>query len=388
MPKNPLDRLPRAALVIVAILGATSFQLLLGTSYVAASLDPVGESVGLPMALVNEDEGPHGETLVRLVLQQSDLVAWRVHDTRDAAIDALEAKRAHGALVIPRDFSAHLESFATDAPTQATLETILNPGASTSGNVVAQRVLAALVDAAKTRVREEALQQVEIPTLGVGALTLEQARWIAEPIRAQSTTVNAVPDNGANGLAPTYLAMAAWIGGYIGAVAFERFGDKTRLAPSARALVMMGAAAAQAGASVILLAAVGMSVPDPMRLFAVLALGTWMAYAVVTLLLDLLGIPGVVPAFAILALGLPASGAVYPASMLPPFFRAIHDASPFTWLVESLRTTLYAPAATDVAPYGTRLALLAGAAVALTLALASLRARKAAASTEPETVNA
>lgn len=88
------------------------------------------------------------------------------------------------------------------------------------------------------------------------------------------------------------------------------------------------------------------------------------------------------PAFAVLALGLPAAGAIYPVEMLPPFFAALHDISPFTWLVEGLRTLLYAPAAGDLAANTWRLALVGTAATATSLTLAHVRKRRAETETE------
>ena len=360
MAPPALDRLHPLALVALAIVGGLTFQLLLGTSYVAGSLDPAGESIGLPIGVVELDDGRHGARFTSaLYAAPSGVVTWVPISSRDAAVQQMLAKELMGAIVIPRNFSVALESFASDAPRAAVVETLANPGASTSGSIVAERAIAAALDGLRTRIRDEAIASAALPTLGQGALTLEQARFIAQPVHAHATVVNPVPQGGANGLAPTYVAMAAWIGGYIGAVALDRFRDRTRMGPAKRAGIVAAGAALQGIAAAWMLGAIGLQVADPMRLALVIALGTWMAYAVVSLLLDLLGIVGTVPAFAILALGLPASGAMYPVEMLPPFFRALHPYDPFTWIVEGLRTAMYAPAAGDFAANATRLALLA-----------------------------
>lgn len=387
MAPPALDRLHPLALVVLALVGGLTFQLLLGTSYVAGSLDPVGESIGLPIGIVNLDEGRHGARFASaLYASDTEVVSWTPIPSRDAAVRQMLAKDLMGAIVVPRNFSASLESFASDTPRAATVEALANPGASTSGSIVAERAIAAAVDALRARVRDDAIASAAVPTLGMGALTLDQARFIAQPIHAQQTTVNPVPQGGANGLAPTYVAMAAWIGGYIGAVALDRFRERTRMGPAKRAGVVALGAAAQGIAAAWMLGAIGLQVADPMRLALVIALGTWMAYAVVSLLLDLLGIVGTVPAFAILALGLPASGAMYPVEMLPPFFRAIHPYDPFTWLVEGLRTALYAPAADDFAANAMRLAALA--LVASGASLAVWLGQRALSKTQDETKRA
>lgn len=370
-----LDRLPRTALVALAIAGGLAFQLLLGTSYTAASLDPVGESTGVPIAIVNLDEGPHGRRFAEALGQSAAVVRWETHASRDDAVRALERKEAMGALVLPRNFSARLDSFASNDPRAAHVETLSNPGASTSGSIVAERALAAALDALRARIREEAIAGAEIATLGMGAITLDQARFVAEPVVVQRATVNPVSAKGAAGLAPTYLAMAAWLGGYFGAIALERFRAQTRLRPPARAAISAGAAVVQAAAAATMLLWIGLDVPDLRQLVLLLALGTWMAYALVSLMLDVMGLAGVVPAFAVLALGLPAAGAVYPVEMVPEAFRALHPYSPFTWLVESLRTTLHAPFAGDAAAHATSLVLLALACTALSVALGMLPTR-------------
>lgn len=360
--------------MILAALGAgLAFQLLLGTSYVAASLDPVGASVGLPVAVVVLDEGERGDEVLRALRAADGPVAWIELPSRASAVEALAQKEAYGGLVLPPDFTEALESVATDAPRAATVEVLASPGASTSGNVVAQRAIDAALDALRARVQEEAIAALDVTPAGVLVLNEAQARTLAQPVQASTTIVNPVAAKGGNGLAPTYLAMACWIGGYIGSAALERFREASGLRTGRRAFLVAGGALANGILATIAISLVGLHVPDPVSLALVLALGTWMAYALVSLLMDVFGLAGVLPAFAILALGLPASGAIYPTELLPGFFRALHHASPFTWLVEGLRTTLHARGADDLAGHALSLGALAVAASLLSLAVARLR---------------
>lgn len=375
-----LDRLRPRTLVLLALLGGLSFQLLLGTSYVAAFLDPLDDSSELPVAVVDLDEGPRGGELLDRLQAREGPVEWVAVASRAEAVRGLEEKRLHGALVLSSNFSEALESFSTRTPHAATVEVLANPGASTSGSLVAARAIEAALDAVNATVRQAALDgaRADAPVLGgAGLVTLDQARFLAEPLRVQQTVVNPVPEGAANGLAPTYLAMAAWIGGYFGAVALERFRVKTSLDGHRRGLVVAGAALAQAVLATAALLAVGLSVPDPATLFLVVAVGTWMAYALVSFLLDCFGLPGVVPAFALMCLGIPASGAIYPREMLPPLYGALHAVNPFTWLVEALRTTLHAPHAGDLAGHLAGMALLALVATGLSVIVGLWRARRA-----------
>lgn len=371
-----LDRLPPAVLIVVALSAGLAFQLLLGTSYVAAFLDPVAESDGVPVAVVNEDRGAHGQTFAATLSRAEGPVRFELVESRAEAVRSMEAKERFGAIVILSNFTTALESFATQTPHGALVELMTNPGASTSGSIVAQRAMDAAIDGLRAKVRHDAIESARLPTLGQGALTLDQAEFVAEPVYVQRATINAVPERGANGLAPTYLAMAAWIGGYIGAVALQRYEARTKLAIWRRSILVGAAALVQSGIAVSALLLIGLNVADPLGLFLVLAAGTWMAYALVALLLDVFGLPGVVPAFAIMSLGLPASGAVYPVEMLPDFFRGLHAYDPFTWLIEGLRTTLYAPGASDLPANVRSLAMVAAVATAVTLGLAMWREQR------------
>lgn len=364
-----------------SLLAGLTVQLLLGTSYVAAFLDPVQEGDGIPVALVNLDQGPLGARFIEGILKQDVPVTWMHPATRAEALRGLEEKALYGALVIPANFTEALQSAATLSPRPATVELLGNPGASTSGHLIASRVLEAAMDALRAEVQERALHAAQpAPALapGTGAFTLEQARFLADPVKVTETTVNPVAPRTANGLAPTYLTMAAWVGGYFGALALDRFRDRTGLSSGLRALIVPAASLAQGLVATGVLLVIGYAPPEALMLATVLAVGTWMAYAVVSLLADLLGTAGAIPAFALMAVGIPASGAVYPVELLPPLFQALSAWNPFTWLVEALRTTLHTPGAPDLAGHLARLALLALAASGLSLAWARLRRRAAA----------
>lgn len=373
-----LDRLPPRTLVLLALAGGLSFQLIVGGAYLAAFLDPLRADDGVPLLVANEDEGDLGGALVEALLQQGGPARWR-EATRGEVAHALREKHAFGALVLPANFTAALRSYGSEAPAPARVERWTNPGASTSGALIAERATDLAIAAVEERAREEALAASAPPVPVIpGTVTLAQARWLADPVLVESRVANAVPANGANGLAPAYLAMAAWLGGYLGSVALERFRPLTRLRPLARSAIVAGAAVAQGALAALACVLLGLDAPDALLLAGVLALGTWMAYCVVSLLMDVFGVPGVVPAIAVMAVGLPASGAVYPEALLPGFFRALHPWDPFTWLVEALRTALYATGAGDL-PLNA--AKLAGLSVVLTLAslgLGVVRGRRVA----------
>lgn len=363
-----LERAPPRLLLVLAIGAGLTCQLLLGTSYLAASLDPLAQEDGVPVAVVVLDDGPHGADLLDRLQARRGPVDWVEVESAAAMHEGLARKEYFGAIVVPANFSAALDSFASQAPYAALVETWTSPGASTSGSLIASRAIEIALDAVRETVRAQAISSATVGTTGLGGLTLAQARYIAEPVHARANVVNPVPANTANGLAPTYFAMAAWIGGYLGSVALERFRPKTSLGALPRAGLVAGAALLQGilltGAAI----AIGFEARDAAQLALLVALGTWMAYAIVSLLMDLLGLAGILPAFAILALGLPASGALYPEGLLPDLFRALHAIDPFTWLVEALRTSLYAPGAGDLGRYALMLALLALACTGASLA--------------------
>lgn len=373
------SRLPPAALIALAIAAGLTCQLLLGTSYVAASLDPLGAEGGIPVAVVVLDAGEHGDLMLSRLQGRQSPIEWREVASREEMVAGLQDKTFFGALVLPENFSANLDSFASQSPRAAYVEAWTNPGASTSGGLIAGGAIERALDALRDVARDEALRGAEVATSGLGGLTLQQGRWLSEPVQAKTMVANPVPPQGANGLAPTYLAMAAWIGGYLGAIALERFRPDTRLRALPRAGIIAGAALLQGVLATGAAMAIGLSVRDASELALVITLGTWMSYALVSLLTDLLGIAAVLPAFALLALGLPAAGAIYPEGLLPDLYRALHSMDPFTWLVEMLRTTLYAPEAGDLPGFGLALAGLALACTALSIGLDAWKTRRQAA---------
>lgn len=372
----PIERLSPRVLVGLSLGAGLAFQLLLGTSYSAAFLDPIAESDGVPVALVVLDAGDIGAAFAERLAESESPVAWVPVATPEEALHGLETKAFVGALVVPANFSVAIDSFATTAPHAAVLTAYTSPGGSRTGALVAERVIDIAVDRLRAAVQERAIASAA-PAGGAvpvgGLMTVDQARFVADPVRTEWRVVNPIPPNGANGLAPVYVAMGAWIGGYFGAVALERFRPFTRLSAATRSLVLPAGALAQGALATAALVTVGLHVPDPARLVAVVAVGTWMAYAVVSLFMDGFGLPGVLPAFAILALGLPASGAIYPREMLPPFYQALHDVNPLTWLAEAIRSVLYMTAAGDAVGLTARLVAVAAAASVASIALARLR---------------
>jgi uncharacterized phage infection (PIP) family protein YhgE len=364
-----LTRLPPVVLVVLAVSAGLTCQLLLGTSYVAASLDPLLVEGGLPVAVVILDAGRHGSEFFDGLQAHKSPIRWEKVSSRDAMIDALTKKATFGAMVIPENFSANIDSFASQTPRAAFVETWTNPGASTSGALIAGRAIEVALDELRDIARAQALQGAQVATTGLGGLTLAQGHWLAQPVQTRAEVANAVPVGGANGLAPTYLAMGAWIGGYLGSVALERFRPRTGLRALPRAAIIAGAALLQGALATGAAIVIGLGTRDVAQLAFVLTLGTWMAYCVVSLLMDIFGIAGVLPAFALLAMGLPASGAIYPEGLLPELYRSMHAVDPFTWLIEMLRTTLYAPGAGDVAGYALALVALALACTGASLAL-------------------
>ncbi len=353
-----LDRLGPRALVGVALFAGLAFQLLLGTSYIGAFLDPVEESTGIPVAIVDLDTGARGAAFVDRLTAADTPVRWVSVAAESEAVARMESKEFRGTIIIPANFTTALESFATPAPHAATLVTYENPGATTTGSLVAKRVVDAVIHRLRVTVQEEALQDFVPGASGAGILTLDQARFVADPVKVDARTANAIPSNGANGLAPAYLAAAAWMGGYVGAVALERFRDRTRLGPGRRLGVVAVASIVQGVLATAAVMAVGFEMRDPVAVAALVALGTFAAYGIVNLAIDLMGVVGIVPAFAVMAIGLPGSGAIYPMEMLPAAYRALSVANPFTWMAEAFRTVLYTPAAHDAMPNGMRLAVL------------------------------
>lgn len=112
-------KLPPLALVMIMLL-----PLLFGGLFVWSYYDPLGNMNKMPVALVNEDQGQHGQTVVDALLEERPL-DFHVVSAQEAREGIADGTYYLG-VEIPEDFSAAAESVRSPHPHQAQLHVALN----------------------------------------------------------------------------------------------------------------------------------------------------------------------------------------------------------------------------------------------------------------------
>jgi putative membrane protein len=232
-----------------------------------------------------------------------------------------------------------------------------------------------------TRLRnglQRGLDQVPNPSASVRSAT---ARTIADPVRIQNVAQVEAKSYGA-GLAPFFLSLAAWIGGYVLFLLVRPLSDRAMAANQTPLRVALGGWLAPAALGAVqvlfLVALVGFGlriVPSHLvltPLFLVLVSVT--SVAIVQALNAWLGTAGQFLALVLMLVQLVSAGGTFPWQTIPTPLWGLHGLLPMTYSVDGLRHLLYGGDLTSVASdVLVLLAYLGGALLASALAARRLR---------------
>ncbi len=157
-----LDNFRASAMTKIAIAAVSLIPLIYAGLFLLAFLDPYGNLVNVPAAVVNEDAGAVidgeernvGQELCdRLVENNENRVEgtasgydWHFVSRQDAGQGLADGKY-YMELIVPEDFSENVASAATDNPQHAQLEVYFNP----STNLIAQTVGSSMVTSIKAQ---------------------------------------------------------------------------------------------------------------------------------------------------------------------------------------------------------------------------------------------
>lgn len=157
-----LDNFRASTMTKIAIAAVSLIPLIYAGLFLLAFLDPYGNLVNVPAAVVNEDAGAIidgekrnvGQELCdRLVENNEDRVEgtasgydWHFVSREDAGQGLADGKY-YMELIVPEDFSENVASAATDDPRHAQLEVYFNP----STNLIAQTVGSSMVTSIKAQ---------------------------------------------------------------------------------------------------------------------------------------------------------------------------------------------------------------------------------------------
>ena len=170
----------------------------------------------LPVALIINDEGANVDAVSSAVQQMSKgidgeepMLAFT--NEQEADIEGLfHDKKYYAALVVPEGYNDAVQH-ALENNSPAALQVYINQGYNITGANAAKAALNGLIEQLSNKYSEEFKAQ-----LGDQKIDADQAAVLVKPIVSQEKIFNEVTPSTANGVAPTLMAVPAWVGALIG----------------------------------------------------------------------------------------------------------------------------------------------------------------------------
>lgn len=159
--RRDLRKILRNPIALAVALGICVVPCLYAWINILANWDPYANTSGMPVAVVNEDtavtlEGQGeicaGDLMVE-ALKENDVIGWRFSE-RDQALEDVRSGECYAAIVIPKDFTAHLTGILKGKTDKAQLRYYVNEkvnaiapkvtdtGATTIENQIQERFVA------------------------------------------------------------------------------------------------------------------------------------------------------------------------------------------------------------------------------------------------------
>jgi YhgE/Pip-like protein len=352
---------------------AAVLMFLMTLFYIGAIVNPAGHLSGLPVVLVNEDNGGTAQgsqvnfgAKVASELLHSQDVTSRLSLKEESSAQAktqLNSNRAFAVIVIPPDFTTSLLSaygLASASSGAPTVELQTNPRAGGTGVELASGVAEPALHQASLSIgsslSEEGTNLGRTPEGGITA---------SNPITVTTSEFRSVPPNSALGLSAFYISLLALMCGFLGAVLVNSSIDavlgygSSEIGPKWRQRIpvaisrwqtlltkwSVALAAVPILTGILLLVAVGllhMNAPYVGELwlftsFAGLAIaaGTLALFAAFGSLGQLLAM------LLFVYLALASSGGTIPIQALPSFFRFAASFEPLRQVLSGVRAILY-----------------------------------------------
>ncbi|MCM3756524.1 SNG1 family protein [Sporosarcina aquimarina] len=213
--KNKFLVLPFIAVMVLGI-------IFLSTMIPTVKMSPKD----LPVAIVSEDAGEMGETLLQNLQKQlattgMDMIKFKVYDSVQSMNEAMKEQEVYGGLVVPKNFSAQFASLQTSSPENPKMQIYINQGANASVSTMLTSALDNIVKQMNTVMSTQLLQNIEKAQVPI---QVSQVTTLVTPIQAETIPVNAV---GELGTAPTAFFQPLWFASIIGAVLLYFASKKT-----------------------------------------------------------------------------------------------------------------------------------------------------------------
>jgi YhgE/Pip-like protein len=375
-PRLPVraGRLLRVRAIWLTALAVGSLVVAAMTAlYIASTTDPLAHVSGLPVAVVDQDQGAALGTQRVNVGQQIEaglLAAPAVTDrlrleqlTLSQAEQAMDRDGLYAALVIPPGLTANLLTATGVRPgvviASPQVEIFINQRAGTVGTSLATGILQPALAVASRQIGRHLAPLVPAASQAPATRLL-----LADPVAVTVVQYRPLPDNAGLGLTPFYIALLTLLCGFIGGGIVNSVVDSalgyasTDLGPRWRQrqpvpinrwqtlLIKWGiiTAATAVLAAVMLLVAwgVGMDMPWPWLLWVFtwlcalsVGIGTIALFAMAGNYGQLIGLLIFVYA------GLASAGGTVPVEALPGFLRALSYVEPLRQVIEGTRSILY-----------------------------------------------
>jgi YhgE/Pip-like protein len=344
--------------------------------YIASVVNPLAHLQGLPVAVVNQDQGatvgPRHLDIgqqVQAGLLASPAVSGRLHlvvSTLPQAEQAMGRDGLYATLVIPPNFTAsllnmsglHIANAAADGAPQ--VEILTNEQAGTVGASLATGILQPALAVASRQTGQHLAALAP-----AGAQTAATKVFLANPVTVTTAQYRPLPANTALGLSAFYVALLTIMCGFLGAAivnsvvdsvlgyAANEIGPRWRQrqpVPISRWQTLLIKWAVIAALTAVLTAlmlavaawALGMNAPHP----ALLWLYTWLCAASVgagtIVLFAVVGSNGQLIAMLLFVYaGLASAGGTVPIEALPGFLRTLSYVEPLRQVLAGTRSIMY-----------------------------------------------
>lgn len=383
-------RLPVRASQLLRVRTLWAIPLILGSVvvaimtvlYISSVVDPLAHLRGLPVGIVNQDQGGtvgprHLEIgqQVQAGLLASPAVTSRLHlegSSLRQARQAMDRDGAYATLVIPPGFTASLLNVAglpaanAAADTAPHVEILTNQRAGTIGANLATGVLQPALAVASRQIGQRLT-----PLVPAGALTGATKVLLANPVAVTTVQYRPLPANTALGSSAFYIALLTLLCGFLGGsivnsavdsalgYSTSEIGTRWRQrqpVPINRwqtllikwAIIGPATAALTAVMLAIAAGALGMDAPH----LPLLWLFTWLCAAsvgagVITLFAVAGSFGQLIGLLLFVYAGLASAGGIVPVEALPSFLRGLSNVEPLRQVVAGIRSILYFDARAD-----------------------------------------
>jgi YhgE/Pip-like protein len=368
---------------LAPLLIASVFIALISVIYIGSVVNPAGHLRGLPVMLVNEDQGAavHGHGIdvgasLANGLESSAALRSRLKlqsATLKQAQTTMDRGGAYATLVIPATLTRSLLLVAgvhtpgSTPPAQAKVELQENPRLGNLGVSLASGVITPAVTQISPRV---GMQFSALASPQVRANPVLEAQ-LASPITLATTTYRPLPDHSALGLSAFYIALLSILSGFIGATLINSQIDSAlgyatsevgprwrqrRPVPISRRQTLLAKWAVAAitvpvltGILILIAAgALGMYAPHVVLLWLLATLAALMIATGTLALLAAFGAIGQLLAMILLIyLSLASSGGTVPIQALPGIFNVVGHVEPLRQVLTGTRAIMYFDAKGD-----------------------------------------